>query len=139
MGLSRFLNKQLTRSDGIVSDQNAEVGIINEGGQWSILGGAKIGDGASGIAKVVTTTASLDFAAIQPAGSAGAVVVDMAVAGVAPGDTIIANPCTSLTSAVVWNAVCFSAGAVQVRALHTQSGNLDLASTLWRVTYINFS
>ena len=135
---SRLLNKQVARLDGIVAADTSGPAIIHESGGWSAIGGMRIGDGSALMVKVASVLASVDFPAIQPVGSTGAQVANVVLAGVQVGDLCIASPVESLSSAVVWSAVCFSAGAVQLRALHTNSGNLDLAATDWRVTALRF-
>lgn len=134
------MGKQIKRSDGMRSAQNEDVAFIAERGGWSAIGGVDIGGEGNRMATVLSVSAALDFAAIQPAGSTGAAVLNVALTGVVPGDLCFAAPIASLPLSVVWAAACYSAGAVNIRAIHTQSGNIDMASgTGWRVGAIRFS
>ena len=133
----RFLHKRFYYADGLKA--NAETpAIVEESGSWSMIGGVAIGGQGTRLLQLTSVLASLDFAAIQPAGSSGAQVVNVALTGVAVGDQCFAAPVQSLPLGIVWAAACYSAGAVNIRAVHTQSGNIDLAATDWRVTAIRF-
>lgn len=134
---SRFLNKQVLNIDGIMPDPS--VGVVREGAHMTSLGGHQIGTSGNAMVQIISTLVqSQDFAQIEPAGSTGAKAIDMALAGVTPGDLCFAAPTQSVPDGIVWSATCYSAGVVNVRALHTQSGNINLASTHFRVMAIRF-
>ena len=133
----RFLNKRFALADGI-EGSHPSARIVEESGSWSCIGGIDIGGQGTRLLQVTSVLASIDFAAVQPAGSTGAQSVDVALAGVVPGDQCFASPVQSLHLGIVWGAACYSAGAINVRVLHTHSGNTDLGATNWRVTAIRF-
>ena len=133
----RFLNKRFALADGLQANNEAAK-IVEESGSWSCIGGVDIGGQGTRLLQITSVLASLDFAAIQPAGSSGAQVVDVVLAGVVVGDQCFAAPVQSLPLGIVWAAACYSNGAVNIRAVHTQSGNIDLGATNWRVTAIRF-
>lgn len=134
----RYLNKRMVPAEGIRAGGQADAAIVEESGVWSMVGGARLGATAGPIVHVASVLASIDVAAIQPVGSTGAQAVDVALTGVAVGDLCTASPVASVPLGIVWAAACYSAGAVNIRVTHTQSGNLDLAATDWRVMAIRF-
>lgn len=133
----RFLNKRFALGDGL-QGTHPSAKIVEESGSWSFIGGVDIGGQGTRLLQITSVLASIDIAIIQPAGSTGAQAVDVALTGVVVGDQCFAAPVQSLPLGIIWAAACYSAGAVNIRAVHTQSGNIDLAATNWRVTAIRF-
>jgi hypothetical protein len=135
-GEGRFLNSRFIVADGLRgNDDNA---IINEGGSWTIVGGAKIGEGATKIAKIISTTAVVSLSVLNPVGSVN-VGQNMALTGVVPGDLVIAQPVASVPLSLLWNAACYSAGVINIRAAIVGStGSWDIAGTTWRAFAIQF-
>ena len=134
----RLLGKKLLRADGIIASDVTAPAFVNEGGVWQAEGGIQVGLSGAKMSVVASTLASVDFTAIQPAGSSGAQLVNVAMPGVAIGDQILAAPVGSFPSNIIWAAACFTANAVQLRAINTASGNVDPASTNFRITAIRF-
>lgn len=130
----RFLGKQMLPADGVEANEGAA--IVEEGGKWTIVGGARIGGSGTPLLQIASLLASIDVGQIEPAGSSGAQVVNVPFTGVTPGDQIIASPVASLPLHVVWGAACYSAGAVNIRVIQTASGNIDMGATDWRITAI---
>ena len=106
----RFLNKKLIRADGLIDDLGNVV--INEGGAWNLVGGANLGDGAVKIAKILSTTLTVSLSVLNPVGSGpGGVLGEYALAGVVPGDVVLAQPVASVPlSFSMWSACCYSEG-----------------------------
>lgn len=132
----RYLNRNLIAGEGFLA--NPSSALVRDGDNaWNHVGGIRVEDGI-GVAALIGVLASINFSAIQPAGSSGAQAVDVVLTGVQPGDLCWAAPVQSVPDGIVWGAACYSAGVVNVRVLHTLSGNLDLAATDWRIVALRF-
>ncbi len=133
----RYLNKRFALGDGL-QGSHPSAAIVEEGGVWSLVGGVDIGGVGTKATRLTSVLASIDFAQIEPSGSTGAKTVNVTLTGVAPGDQCWASPVQSVPDNIVWAAACYSAGVVNVRAIHTGSGAIDLAATNWRVSAMRF-
>mgnify|MGYP003395803618 CR=1 FL=1 len=114
----RFLNKQLQAIQGIVSGVAT---LLEEGGIWSLIGGARVGDGGSPIANIWQTTYTWNVPALTSGtGSTNAVVAqDVAMSGAAVGDPVLISPIGSMAMGLlIWGA-CHSANNVNLRADYT--------------------
>lgn len=132
----RFLNKRFRNLDGIIANNGAAV--MEEGGAWSLIGGARIGDGATKVAKLISATTTVSLSVLNPIGSGNA-GQDIALTGVVPGDLVMAQPVASVPLALMWSVSCYSAGVVHIHGLATSTtGAWDIAGTTWRVFAIQF-
>ncbi len=111
----RFLGKQLQNLQGILSGAAA---LLEEGGIWSLIGGARVGDGGLAIANIWQTTYTWNVPAIVAGtGSTNAIVAqDVAMSGAAVGDPVLVSPIGSMAiGLLIWGLV-HSANNVQLRA-----------------------
>ncbi len=131
----RFLNKRFAQLDGIVTDSGNS--IVNESG-WSIIGGARIGDGGTLIANVISAAQVVSLNVGSAVGSLN-YTRDTVVSGVLPGDVIQATPVGSTPLSLIWSALCYTADVVQIRALHVGSfATGAMAGTSWRIVAHRF-
>lgn len=131
----RYLNQRFIRGEGIVADNGNA--LIEEDG-WTLAGGARLGDGGTLLSRLVSATATVSLNVGSAVGSLN-YTRDTVVAGVEPGDMILANPVGSTPLSLIWTALCYTAGVVQIRALHVGSfATGALAGTSWRVVALRF-
>jgi hypothetical protein len=93
-----------------------------------------IGGGAA-ITKVLTASATLDFASIAAAGSEDKTIT---VTGAAVGDPVALSLPAAIDAGLVFNAFVSAANTVTVRATNASAGAIDAASASFRVAVIHF-
>ena len=131
----RYLHKRFERFNGFIADSDRAV--IDEDG-ITVIGGVKIGDGGTLVAKLVSASATVSLNVGSATGSLN-YTRDTVVAGVEPSDIILANPIASTPLSLIWTALCYTAGVVQIRALHVGSfATGALAGTSWRIVALRF-
>jgi len=126
----------VTVSDSVAGGTREDLSgpaVFFEGGNIVAKAPVNLGDGNAAIT-LWQTTGSVDFANMAIAGSGTSVAAaDIAMSGVAVGDLVFAVPIVSLPDRVFWNAACYSAGAVHVKALQNGSGAFDVDNVTFRI------
>lgn len=78
-------------------------------------------------------TATLDFPSIAAGGSQE---LTIALTGAAVGDTVIANPMTTIEAGLIWNVWVSATNTVRIRLTNVTGSAVDPASRDWKVTLI---
>jgi len=87
------------------------------------------------LARIITTTATLDFPSIA---TNAAAELTMTVTGAATGDTVAIAPPSGLEAGLTPSARVSAADTVTVRLHNSSGGAVDPASATWRATVIKF-
>ncbi len=150
MGIGRFINKQIERMDGFRSggDDRAmyfegDTGIITrplnvEGdvtGTNLLVNAVQIKAGSNITAAWKTVyTWNVPAIAAMNVGSINSIVSqDVAMSGAAVGDFVVAAPVGSVDTLVGWDAACYSANNIKLRAWYTGSITLTPGNVPFKI------
>ena len=138
MGLGRWLNRQVVRVDGVVKDADRDVFAAFDGDTFQMNPGVKIADG-NAITAFFRTTYTWNIPAIAAInlGSINSIVTqDVAMSGASVGDFVVAAPVASINSLVGYDAACYSASNIKLRAWYTGSITLTPGNVPFKIVCI---